>query len=190
MAFGAMAFVLLFMAIGYANNLIYIYVFGLIAMGVTSMYVTNKNVEIVQLIGADGMDLYSQEEGDLSVTIENKTQQDSQLLRLWSGKKDQITEVTELPHQRQQVFAVKWKPLHRGYNDLPQITLESRYPFEILRAWKVLRTKSQILVYPEKKGIPQFPKSAQSGRDQGQLGLFRDLRAYQSSDSPKRIDWK
>ncbi len=49
-AFGAMALVLFFLAVGYANNLIYIFVFFLISVAFTGVFITNRNVDGVELV--------------------------------------------------------------------------------------------------------------------------------------------
>lgn len=189
-----MVFVMLFMAVGYGNNLIYIYVFALISVSMSSMYLTNKNVERVEIESLDVEIAYAQEDALVGVTLNNPSTQDSYQLDIYFLEREKPNQsvVTEslIAAQQKMTVPIKWKSSERGYVDLPRLILLSRFPFGILRAWKTFSSSEKILVYPSRTGMAQFPTSATSGNDQGNLGLFRDHRPYQSTDSPRRVDWR
>lgn len=194
-AFGAMAFVMLFMAIGYANNLIYIYVFALISVCISSMYLTNRNVERVNIQSLDLDFAFAGEETVVGASLQNFSQQDSfRLVFCFVSEfpQDQwIHSIHEiLPARQKGLVAVKWRAERRGKNVLPRLRMQSHFPFGILRAWKFFSSPEEIIVYPARVGVTQFPLSASSGNEQGNLGLFRDHRPYQSTDSPRRVDWR
>ena len=83
----------------------------------------------------------------------------------------------------------------RGCFKPGRITLETRYPLGLLRAWTFLDLNLQTLVYPCPVQSPIWPHSAQVG-DEGGMELaegredFRGLEKYQTGEGLGRIAWK
>lgn len=178
------------MAIGYANNIIYLYVFGLISLALSSMYVTNKNVERLLLHEIKAQKVYANEPNSYFVEIENPSLSRSFDLEIFLKKDSQTpVKISVVDHGRHQI-AVQWTPQGRGWIERPAVILQSRFPFGLLRSWKVLNNHHTLLVYPQRKGSTQFPISGENSRSMETLGLFRELRDFVSTDSPRRIDWK
>jgi uncharacterized protein (DUF58 family) len=75
------------------------------------------------------------------------------------------------------------------------MTLSSRYPLGLLRAWSYVDTDACAIVYPrpaERFDAP--PEPTYGGAEQGSLGVGADdfvgLRGYRPGDAPSRLDWK
>lgn len=189
-AFGALLFILLLMAIGYANNLIYLYVFGLISIALTSMYLTNKNISRLKILKVGANELYAEEDGYLLVEVTNTEFRESfELTASVKGNENDKT-WNLIPRKRTVSLTIPFSPKVRGWHSLPAVQISSDYPFGLLTAWKTFRSSQEVLVYPPRKGQIDFPVQTWDERLYSGLGLFRDHRAYQSSDSPRRIDWR
>ena len=86
-------------------------------------------------------------------------------------------------------------PTHaRGWAPLGRVTIETRYPLGLIRAWSVLTPATRVLVYPALEAHAPAPSSVHG--DDGDDGphdgdaTFAGLREHRRSDSPKRIAWK
>lgn len=185
-----MSLVLLFMAVGYANNIIYFFVFALISVALSSMAITNKNVERTRIVHVAETGFFADEVNQVPVSIENVTSRASFLLELSFQKKEQRQKIDELAPGQYITVPLAWSPSRRGLQSVGKIILYSRFPFGLLRAWRTYEMSQKILVYPSRQGRRAFPLSAMDQRSEGSLGLFRDHREYQTTDSPRRIDWR
>ncbi len=99
----------------------------------------------------------------------------------------------------QEKSAVIIVPLHlaeRGYCKPGRMTVETRYPLGLIRAWSHLDFDIRVLAYPKPIACNLQPVLAEiegtGARVQKKEGSaeFAGLRDYQSGDSPKRIAWK
>ena len=87
-------------------------------------------------------------------------------------------------------------PTHqRGWQQLPRLTLETRHPLGLIRAWSLLQPDRQCLVYPAPEAdappLPygEDPRPGQGGRRRGRDD-FSGLRHHQPADSPRHVAWK
>ena len=183
-AFGLIAVLQLMMAIFSQNNLIYLFVFSEISIALSSMFFTNNNMHRVQLSQISVTTSFAHEETSAEVSLIN-SKPTYQLQARWSFSKMPIP----FPASGSQV-QIPWTPRRRGYQKLPRLVIESSFPFGLLRAWKVIRSEKEILVFPQRKGNPGFPTTSRGDRSLDQQGLFHDLRPFQRGDWPRRIDWR
>lgn len=189
-----MALILFFLAAGSGNNLIFLVVFFLISISLTALYSTNRNVEIVDILSVQSSPGFAEETVGLSVRLQNKSSRlQSSALEFCIKNKNQKTEITkklELLPKEIKNFDFSFNFRRRGWNKVPQITLESSFPFGILRAWKYFDEERPVLVFPARKGRKEFPQQARGHEQQNTSGVFRDHRTFQSADSLSRIDWR
>lgn len=186
------------MAIGYGNNILYFFVFLLVSMGMTTAWLTNKNIDLLRLKDIHNNLLFAKEVNQLRVQLENK----SRKIELWDIeiKNDDINNeigfktISQVVHNESVVL--DWVPAKRGYSVLPRLMIQSRFPFKLLRSWKYFEKNERVVIYPERKGAKNLQSllGQQLSKDQmaklENEGLFRDYREFQNSDSPSRIDWK
>lgn len=189
-AFGTMALVLFFLAVGYANNLIYIFVFFLISVALTGVLVTNKNVDGVEAENLQAESFFAEEKGTLVVTLKNHFSSSAWEINTYFEKSEEKSFLSALNPAEEKNISVFWTSQQRGRIRLPRLIIQSTFPFGLLRAWKVYRKPREILVYPARKGERSFPLSSLSSEDFSNTGLFRDHRTYQSTDSMMRVDWR
>ena len=187
------------MAIGYGNNILYFFVFLLVSMGITGAWQTNKNVESTQLNKIESEFLFANENNSLILHLHNNYNKSplwdievlAEVETAQTPKFNMIPEVTVAKN-----VEVAWMPAHRGRMRIPRITVQSRFPYKMLRAWKYFEKTELVLVYPQRRGQQNF-RSLLGSQNEQELeakpeseGLFRDYREFQRTDSPSRIDWK
>ncbi|WP_373998581.1 DUF58 domain-containing protein [Bdellovibrio bacteriovorus] len=189
-AFGLMSLVLFFMAVGYSNNLIYIFFFFLISVAFTGTFITNKNVDGVDVIDVHVDEAFCDETSALSVTLKNNAKSPCFQIESYFEKYPETSSRTDLEPQEEDVVLVPFVFKKRGRHLLPRIAVQSTFPFSLLRAWRVFKTPREITVYPARKGEEAFPQNSYAETDSENTGLFREHRTYQSTDSLRRIDWK
>lgn len=91
-------------------------------------------------------------------------------------------------------------PFERGVHKVPPLKVETLFPFGIARAWSWLNPPGDIVVapHPREQAVTIYPRGnpamAQAAEQKRQQNNFADelgdLRDYQDSDAPSRIDWK
>ncbi len=187
-----MAFVLFFMALGYANNLIYIFVFFMISVAFTGMLITNRNVDIVTLLPEQlrPQALFVGVAGTVSVPLKNRATVKAFEIQVLFEKSKDITSKQIVEQLSEVEVEALFFPQRRGLIQLPRLVVQSTYPFGLLRAWRVYRVEQKVLVFPEKRGDQKFPSDSLGEQVLQNAGLFRDHRVFQSSDSVNRIDWR
>jgi uncharacterized protein (DUF58 family) len=83
----------------------------------------------------------------------------------------------------------------RGWLRLPRVTVETRYPVGLFRAWSYVQPDARALVYPrpDDSALP-LPTFVPDRGDAAHAGVgsddFAALRPYQLGDSPRHIAWK
>lgn len=83
----------------------------------------------------------------------------------------------------------------RGWQPLPRLTLETRHPLGLIRAWSLLQPDQRCLVYPApERAAPPLPHGDDPSPGSGGGGRGRDdfagLRHHQPADSPRHVAWK
>jgi uncharacterized protein (DUF58 family) len=101
----------------------------------------------------------------------------------------------ELPARGLRAVAVPLPAPERGRLPAPRITVETRYPFGLWRAWAYLIPALTGMVYPAPEiDAPPLPMMGAGGGDG--LGMaasgedFAGVRPYQPGDAQKMIAWK
>lgn len=83
----------------------------------------------------------------------------------------------------------------RGWLPLPRLTLETRHPLGLIRAWSLFQPDQRCLVYPAPESGAPPPPFGDDGRP-GAVGRgrgrddFAGLRHHQPADSPRHVAWK
>lgn len=183
--FGVLAFIQLVMAISSQNNLIYLFVLSEISVAMTSMFFTNYNVYRCYLKNLSHDDLFANETNWIHVELGSHDRQLPQQMSMrWIFSKEEFFFSEQLKGE------IAWQPRRRGWQKIPRLNIESRFPFSLLRSWKIVRYPGEVLVFPERKGKEKFPESSLDRNNIANHGLFRDLRSFQNGDSLRRIDWR
>ncbi|KHD87308.1 MAG: hypothetical protein OM95_15235 [Bdellovibrio sp. ArHS] len=189
-AFGLMSLVLFFMAVGYSNNLIYIFFFFLISVAFTGTFITNKNIDGVDVVEVHIDEAFAEEAALLSVTLKNRSGSPSYQVECYCEKYPEVSSSVDIEAGKEEDVFTPFSFKKRGRHSLPRIGVQSTFPFSLLRSWRVFRIQYEFIVYPARKGTEAFPAGSYSQADNEKTGLFKEHRRYQNTDSMRRIDWK
>ncbi len=190
MAFGLMNLVLFFMAVGYANNLIYIFFFFLTSVAFTGMVTTNRNIQAVQFERLLSGELFAAEPGKVRVQLASLAASPSYEVEVVMDRKTKDAPKYTVTPAEENVALVAWTPPQRGLHPLPGLRIQGAYPFGLLQAWKVVKEPGSVLVYPARRGESEFPLGSGADSVAESMGLFLNHKVYQSGDPVRRIDWK
>lgn len=196
--FGLSMFLLLAVAFIYSNNVVYFICFFLTSFAHIAMWSTNSNVSRLKIDLIPPQEFFADEKGRLRVLVSNRKNSPSYLFQLRLKDEKQVHNIHEISDQNQESADLMFSARERGYQKIPSVIGESRYPFGLLRSWKHQKNPIQVLVYPRREGNPRLPEI---GKNQGvesagqtfQLSsenAFHGHRPYHSSDSFRQIDWK
>lgn len=178
------------MAVGFSNNVIYFFVFYLISIGLTAMYMTNDNVNRIKVSNLQFDPLFANENNKAFIYLKNVKKQDCYSLQFFVESKVNVSDIPLVAGLESAIVMCLWKPNSRGIHKIPRVQIQSRFPFGMLQSWSLYRKKGEVLVYPQRIGNSQLPRNKGDEVKYSQSGLFKEHREFQSSDSPRRIDWR
>lgn len=186
-----MSLVLFFLAVGYANNLIFIFFFMLISVALTGMVVTNRNVKKINFVELQNLFIFAQEQSKIPVYLKNSSLINSLELEIFFEKFKAKAVLFSISANTEITIGIPFEFSRRGRITLPRLIVQSTFPFGLLRAWRNFRvSEANLIVYPARIGQKEFPQILMNGAKLLSTGIFRDHRIYRSGDSVRRIDWK
>ncbi|MFN0163678.1 MAG: DUF58 domain-containing protein [Burkholderiales bacterium] len=103
--------------------------------------------------------------------------------------------VVDVPGGRSVTVTLPVAARRRGWLEAPRITVETRYPLGLFRAWSYWQPDVRCLVWPVPAAdalvLPDAPEGNGEGAPRGAgTDDFGGLREYQVTDSPRHIAWK
>jgi uncharacterized protein (DUF58 family) len=192
--------VLLVASINYQLNLGYVLTFLLAGSGVVSMHMTHatlrglilnlKPTTTVFVGDPAALDMILTSPGKARYSIGLKVLSTPAIAPVW----------VDVPNLAQAAVRLSFVPSLRGLHEAPTITVETRFPLGLFRAWAVWRPAAQWLIYPQ----PEQPAvalptvlSTSEGTGSARSAVRHDsgaevegVRAYRRGDPPKLIAWK
>ncbi|MDH3208811.1 MAG: DUF58 domain-containing protein [Burkholderiaceae bacterium] len=194
--FASTLLVLLVASINYQLNLGYALTFVLAGSGLVSMQLTHDTLRGLTLHLRPVGPVHAGEAALLDVVL---TSPDAARwgvgLRVHAASAATLS-WTDVPAGGQATAQVSFAPKQRGRHDIPALTVESRFPLGLFRAWTVWRPAAQVLVYPrlESPSAPLPPTSAASDGPMASRHSsgteFEGIRAYRRGDPLKMVVWK
>ncbi|HVG03467.1 MAG TPA: DUF58 domain-containing protein [Burkholderiaceae bacterium] len=210
-AFGVVTLILLIGSINYMLQLGYLLTFLVASMAVVGMHSTHSNLAQAVVRGVQVEPVYAGDVAAFEINVTNPTTVDRFALRFsftppperaflrWFSRapreRERPTITIELPARGLRTVAVPLPAPIRGRLPAPRITIETRYPFGLWRAWAYLTPALTAMVYP----APEFdaPALPSTGAGTGEaVGMassgddFAGVRPYQPGDAQKMIAWK
>jgi uncharacterized protein (DUF58 family) len=190
--FAAALLLMLIGSINYALSLGFILTFLLAGMGVVSILHAYRN--LAQLAVAPGRidPAYAGGEAVFRLDLANPGD-----FARWAigATRGTATARCDVPARGHGTLSLAIPAPRRGWLPLGRVTLETRYPLGLLRAWSYVQPDMRALVYPRPDEAPlpsltEVPdtgeaRSAGAGSDD-----FAGLRGHNPSDSPRHIAWK
>jgi uncharacterized protein (DUF58 family) len=187
--------VLLVASINYQLNLGYLLTFLLAGSALASMPVSHATLRGLYLSLVTPDPVFAGNSALIGVTLQN--QRRSSRFGIGLAVADSNRWVwTDVPAQGSATVQVAFKPTRRGWQHLPTLTLETRFPLGTFRVWTLWRPAARVLVYPSpERSAPPVPPGEPnaSGAAKAQThssGEFEGVRAYRRGDPLKLIVWK
>jgi uncharacterized protein (DUF58 family) len=179
-------------AMNYGNNLAFLLAFQLAAVGQITMHQTWRNLRGLRLAATPMGRVYAGEPARFAVRVETTDGRERPAVQI-DGVVESALVDCRPDAEASGVLGVP--TLCRGRAALGRLTLSTRYPLGLLRAWSYVDTDAVAIVYPRpalRCAIPADP--TYGGAEQGSLGVGADdfvgLRGYRPGDAPSRLDWK
>lgn len=191
--FGGAAFLMLAIALSYANNLVFFVCFFLTSFGIVALYMTNRNVKNFAIDAVHVTPFFADSRGEIQVTVKPLGHQI--LYNIKMKLFNLVTLIEYIPAKSDLLVALPLPCAQRGWNELPPLQIESDFPFRMCRSWKKINIDRKFMVYPARFGTRSFPlqgeepgKQSQNKKLQGEN--FQGHKIYTIFDSVRRIDWK
>ncbi len=189
------ALALMLMLIGSINynlSLGYVLTFLLAGIGVVSILHTFRNLAHLYVSAGRVEPVFAGDTARFELHLENRRDVPRHSIALTCGGGSTICEV---PANRTETTTVPAKATRRGWLQLPRVTLDTRYPMGLFRAWSYVQPDMRAIVYPKPDdALLPLPRAVPDTGDAMNAGTgtddFYGLRAYQSGDSPRHIAWK
>jgi len=190
--FGLALLVMLIGSINYGLSLGYVLTFLLAGMGLVSLLHTYRNLAHLYVTAGRADPVFAGESVLFPVHLDNR--HEFERIAVYLVTPD-ATAQCDIGRRATAVATLAIHARRRGRLPLPRVTIETRYPVGLFRAWSYVQPDVEALVYPRPDNAPLPP--GQLIPDTGaalSVGVgtddFAGLRPYQPTDSPRHIAWK
>ncbi|KAB7619762.1 DUF58 domain-containing protein [Alkalilimnicola sp. S0819] len=190
------ALLLLVMWLGsanYNNSMGYLFTFLLTGLALVMILHTFRNLNGLLIRPGQAEPVFAGQQARFPLHLENPLSRPRPALELRHGKDHPVH--VDLDGRDQGSVVLPIPAPRRGRLRPGRISLATRYPGGLFRAWSWLDPDWSCLVYPapEAAGGPTPAASGQQGQGQHNGAGEEDfggLRRYRAGDSPKRIAWR
>jgi len=192
LTFGAVLVLLLIGSINYNLSLGYVLAFLLAGMGIVSILHTFHNLAHLYVSAGRVVPVFAGDAARFELLLDNKSELDRHSIDLVCGEARASCSV---PARQQRRVELPLKAEKRGWLPLGRVTIDTRFPLGLMRAWSYVQPDARALVYPKPDTAPlPLPQSDDDTGDAVASGPgsddFSGLRPYQTSDSPRHVAWK
>lgn len=190
-----LTFIIGFAALNTGNNLLYL-IFGMM----TSMVVISGILSMLNISSID-IDLkyiprtFAMIPGSATLVIHNNKSIPCYSLTFRIG--NNFAYLSHIPAKSTDEIRIKYFFSKRGWNDFPEIILNTGFPFGFFRKWiRIVASDQKILVFPNIHEISNthITERNNSGeiesRMSGHGSELRTIREYETGDNIKYIHWK
>lgn len=191
--FALMLLIMLLGSLNYNNNLSFALTFLLGAMALVSTYHTYHNINQLVVRASKTPATFAGQTAKLSLMVDNQGLHARYAVTLrWSRH---VRNTVDIPENASQHVTVPIPTLRRGRMAIPAITVETRFPLGMYRAWSYVSLDTSVLVYPKPaSGAIPLPCAPDSGGQRGVQALgtddFMGFRSYHAGDSLRHVYWK
>lgn len=190
--FAVVLIAMLIGAINYENNLAYALTFLLASVGVVSILHTYRNLGGLGVRAGQCRPVFAGDVAVFPVAVTNGDAQSRLALEFIPG--DGEPRVVDLAPRSTTWIELHQPTMRRGRRPLGRLTICTRFPLGLLRAWSQVQLRQHCVVYPRPEAEAALPPPA-GGRGAGSAGAqgaddFASLRGYQPGDSLRQVHWK
>jgi len=189
LAFGVLLLAALIGSLNYQNNLGLFFTFLMAGVAVVSIHHCWFNLLGLRIAARDGVPVFRGQPARFPIRVDDpKGRLRGEVCVKGGDCATPSPDCAELSLTR--------TATRRGQMRIGSVTVETRYPLGLFRAWSRPALDAQVLVYPRPAArAPVPPAQAEPDhRSKGQFGVGADdfvgPRPYRDGDPPRRIDWK
>jgi len=193
MLFVLLILLLLIGSVNYSNNPAFLLTFLLGGILLVSVFRAWQNLEGLQLQFLPATEVFAGQEASLPLRIEPGRRERPSLQVSFHQHRPMLL---DCPAGESRVVQLAVPTERRGWLRPGRLTLESRYPLGLIRAWCYVEAGDlRILVYPAPARFWSAPAApGYGGTQSGDRGVGTDdfvgHRGYRSGDGLKQLDWK
>ncbi len=198
--FFAVLLAMLVGAVNYNNNLGYLLAFLLGSLGFVSMFHTYRNLAGLSVRLRPGAPAFAGNLAHFVLYLDNREQRERPDLCVSFRRHaddERRTAMVRVHVVRDELREVKLavQATRRGRVRMGRITIATRYPIGLFRAWSCFESDAEVLVYPSSGGDREIPthvpeQSTTGGPRARGADDFAGLRNYVLGDSSRRVHWK
>lgn len=180
-------------SINYGLSLGYLLTFLLAGLGIVAILQTFRNLVQIRVLPGKAPPVFVGEHCRFELLLDNPRDETRCAITVaLPGGHSVHTDIR--PHETAKV-SLTLPARRRGWIPLGRVTLATRYPLGLIRAWSYVEPDARCLVYPTpERAPPALPCSPIAGGDQRGAGRgledFAGLRGHQAADSPRHVAWK
>ncbi|HUG23910.1 DUF58 domain-containing protein [Piscinibacter sp.] len=194
--FAATLLILLIASINYQLNLGYVLTFLLAGSGVVSMQLTHNTLRGLTLRMKPVAPVFAGDAAVLEVVLSSPNSARHGIgLKIESAASATLTWV-DVPAGGHAPAHVSFVPSVRGRHEVPTLSVETRFPLGLFRAWAIWRPVGDVLVYPKPErpaAVLPTARAVPGGSTRAhatQGGEIEGIRAYRRGDPLKLVFWK
>jgi len=180
-------------AINYVLSLAFGLAFLMVSLFILCILHTFRNLQHLSLRGVGAEPVFAGEDAVFVVLLGRQPDHTHEMLELRFPKN--IWSQSDILDNEQERVKVFLPSTRRGLLQAPRLTVQTRFPLGLWRAWSNVDLAMSCLVYPLPQAgpLPRLVGGSTSGKPESvKTGVedFHGLRAYQTGDSLKQIAWK
>ena len=197
-AFAFMLLVMLIGSINYQLNLGYLLTFLLASCAAVSMHITHGTLKGLTLRLRPVASVFAGEPAQLEVVLTSPGALRHGIgLSLFDTRRFGWRQgFIDVPAHGSASARLSMVPERRGRHRVPTLTIETRFPLGMFRAWTVWRPAAEVTAWPrpETPPPPLPPSQAIGGEGRHQKrtegGEFDGVRAWRRGDAMRQVVWK
>jgi uncharacterized protein (DUF58 family) len=180
-------------SINYALSLGYILTFLLAALAISTILHTFRNLAGLRLTAARTAPVFAGDVARFPICIDNPALAERYSLTLARAKRE--IALLDVPAETKVIATATVAAPRRGVLKPGRLTISTRFPLGLFRAWAYLHLDAACIVYPRPApaGVPlpraQVGAAAAFAHARGSDD-FAGLRSYLAGDSPRHVAWK
>jgi len=180
-------------SINYGSNLGFLLTFLLGAMAIVSIFHTCGNIADIRVLSVQANPVFAGERAIFECIVENRG---NPAIAVSLAFFDGCSEAEGLAAGTEAKIRIGMETPGRGIISPGTLTISSRYPMGLFRAWKRVSIPARCLVYPHPLQGPLETGNDTSAEDASGKGIttgvddFQGLKSYQPGDNLQHISWK
>ena len=200
LGFGALLLVLLIGSINYNLGLGYALTFLALSCAVVDMLLTWRNLAYLRLNPMRAPNVFAGQEASFELQLRDTSRRARYAIAVDvaaaadNAKPGEPRHAVDIAANGSATVRLALPSATRGWLDAPRLTLSTRFPLGLFRAWSYWRPDVRALVYPfPEEGAPPLPAESSSAADgAGHAGEddFAGVRPYQAGDPLRRLAWR